>query len=67
MNLIQIGFWVSVAFAILKLLGLGFFATLSWWWVAAPLLISIGIWLGLLVIGIVFGLIALLIAAITNQ
>lgn len=67
MNLIQIGFWVSVAFAALKLLGLGVFATLSWWWVASPLLISVGIVLALLVVGLVVGLIALLIAAITNQ
>ena len=28
--------WVGVAVLLLKLAGIGFFAELSWWWVAVP-------------------------------
>ena len=54
MSLLEIGFWVSVAFAILKLFG---WLAISWWWVAVPLFISLLIVFGILVIYFIFGLI----------
>lgn len=70
MNLITLGFWVSVALAVLKLLGLGVFATLSWWWIAAPLLLAIGITVAIVafvwLIAFFAWLIALIVAAVSN-
>ena len=46
----SVGFVVSIIFLILKLAAVGTFAAFSWWLVALPLLIGLGIDLLILII-----------------
>lgn len=64
MTLIGLGFWLSLGLAVAEFFG---WITIGWWLVAAPLLIALGVWVALLIVGLVIGLIGLLIAAIANM
>jgi hypothetical protein len=62
-NLISLGFWISVGLAILKLIA-PTVVTISWWLVAAPLLVAAGISIAIIVFA---ALVAIIIAAINNN
>jgi hypothetical protein len=59
----MLGFWISLGLAVAKLFGLA----ISWWWVAAPLLIGTGIVFGIWIIAIVIAAIAAIVVAIFNK
>lgn len=64
MNLIGLGFWISVILGVLE-----FFKVISigWLLVLAPFAAAVGIWLALFIIGLVIGLIGLIIVAIAGK
>jgi hypothetical protein len=60
MTLIGLGFWISVGLAVAELFG---WISIGWWLVALPLLIGIGITVGIIVVVFILGVLA---AAISN-
>ncbi len=61
MNIIGLGFWISVGLAVLQIVGV---INIGWWLVAAPFLVAVGITAAIVVTAFV---VAILIAAITNK
>lgn len=60
MNIIQLGFWISLGLAVLEILKV---ISIGWLWVVTPFLLGIGITVGIILIAFV---VALIIAAITK-
>jgi hypothetical protein len=59
MNLIALGFWISVGLAILEAFHV---ISIGWLLVLAPFLLGIGISIGIIFLAFVIGLIALMLA-----
>jgi hypothetical protein len=60
LNIIYLGFWISVGLAVLQILGA---INIGWWLVAAPLLVGVGITVALILIAFV---VAILVAALSK-